>query len=83
MTTAAIGELVRVHARMPLVLPRSAWAGWLDPAREDVTGLLVPDPAAIAGLELRPVGPAVGTVANDGPGLIERVGPASHPLVAC
>ena len=51
------------------------WAAWPDPGREDVAELLVPDPGAIAGLELRPVGPAVGTVANDGPGLIERVHP--------
>jgi len=75
VTTAAVGELVRVHDRMPLVLPRSAWAAWLDPAREDVAELLVPDRALVDGLELRPVGPAVGTVANDGPGLIERVEP--------
>ena len=75
VTTAALGELVRVHSRMPLVLPRSAWADWLDPDREDATDLLLPDPAAIAGLELRPVGPAVGTVANDGPELIRRVDP--------
>jgi putative SOS response-associated peptidase YedK len=75
VTTAALGDLVRVHSRMPLVLPRSAWAAWLDPDREDATDLLVPDPAAIAGLELRPVGPAVGTVANDGPELIRRIDP--------
>ena len=75
VTAAAVGELVRVHSRMPLVLPRTAWAAWLDPEREDVTELLVPDPGLVAGLELRPVGPAVGTVANDGPGLIERVDP--------
>jgi putative SOS response-associated peptidase YedK len=74
VTTAAVGPLVRVHARMPLVLPRRAWADWLDPTREDVTGLLAPPaPDVVDGLELRPVGPAVGAVANDGPGLIERV----------
>ncbi|MFL6130434.1 MAG: SOS response-associated peptidase [Mycobacteriales bacterium] len=81
VTTAAIGELVRVHARMPLALPPSAWAAWLDPDREDVTELLVPDADLVAGLELRPVGPAVGSVANDGPGLIERVDP-DRPAVA-
>jgi putative SOS response-associated peptidase YedK len=75
VTTAAVGELVRVHSRMPLALPRAAWAAWLDPEREDATELLVPDSDLVAGLELRPVGPAVGTVANDGPGLIERVDP--------
>jgi len=74
VTTAAVGELVRVHGRMPLVLPRAAWGAWLDPGREDVTDLLMPpDPALVAGLELRPVGPEVGNVANDGPGLIQRV----------
>jgi putative SOS response-associated peptidase YedK len=73
VTTAAAGPLVAVHHRMPLMLPRSAWAAWLDPGRADVTELLVPDPALVDGMELRPVGPAVGTVANDGPALIERV----------
>ena len=72
VTTAALGQLAAVHDRMPLMLPRSAWSAWLDPAREDVTELLVPDPVLVEGMELRPVGPAVGAVANDGPGLIER-----------
>ena len=54
------------------MLPRTAWSAWLDPAREDVTDLLVPDPGLVDGMELRPVGAAVGAVANDGPGLIER-----------
>jgi putative SOS response-associated peptidase YedK len=81
VTTAAVGELVRVHPRMPLVLPRSAWAGWLDPGREDVTELLAPPSAdLVEGLELRPVGPAVGSVSNDGPGLVERVD-ADRPAI--
>jgi putative SOS response-associated peptidase YedK len=75
VTTAAIGELTRVHPRMPLVLSRTSWTAWLDPERTDATALLEPDPAAIADLELRPVGAAVGSVHNDGPGLIERVRP--------
>jgi putative SOS response-associated peptidase YedK len=73
VTTAAVGELTAVHDRMPLALPRRSWAGWLDPARTDVSHLLAPDLEVLAGLELRPVGPAVGNVANDGPGLIEPV----------
>jgi putative SOS response-associated peptidase YedK len=74
VTTAAVGELVRVHARMPLVLARQHWAGWLDPVRSDPGPLLAPPaPDLVAGLELRPVGPAVGNVANDGPQLIEPV----------
>ena len=73
VTTAAAGPLTAVHHRMPLMLPRSSWAAWLDPERADVADLLVPDPGLVHRLELRPVGPAVGTVANDGPGLVERV----------
>ena len=73
ITTAATGQLVAVHHRMPLVLPRESWAAWLDPGRADATDLLVPDLALVDRLELRPVGPAVGNVANDGPGLVERV----------
>ncbi len=83
VTTTAVGELRRVHDRMPLVLPRADWAGWLDPARPDPGALLAPPaPELVAGLELRPVGPAVGTVANDGPGLIEpaAAGPAPQRL---
>jgi putative SOS response-associated peptidase YedK len=79
VTTAAAGRLAAVHDRMPLMLPRRSWAAWLDPGREDVTDLLVPDLALVDGMELRPVGPAVGTVANDGPGLIERVQSADEP----
>jgi len=83
VTTAAVGELARVHDRMPLVLPRETWAGWLDPGRPDPEPLLAPPAAeSIAGLELRPVGPAVGNVANDGPELIAPVPvpPAPQPL---
>jgi putative SOS response-associated peptidase YedK len=73
VTTAALGQLTAVHHRMPLMLPRSSWAAWLDPGRTSVEELLVPDLGLVDGMELRPVGPAVGTVANDGPGLIEAV----------
>ena len=73
VTTAAAGRLADVHSRMPLMLPRRSWAAWLDPAREEVAELLAPDPELVAGMELRPVGPAVGSVGNDGPGLVERV----------
>ncbi|MEV0805864.1 SOS response-associated peptidase [Micromonospora sp. NPDC050200] len=73
LTTPAVGELAEVHDRMPLLLPRDRWAGWLGPVDEPAT-LLAPPPADwLAGLEIRPVGPAVGDVRNDGPGLIERV----------
>jgi putative SOS response-associated peptidase YedK len=72
VTTAAVGELAAVHDRMPLVLPTARWAAWLaGPAAPD--SLLAPPPGELlAQIEIRPVGPAVGDVRNDGPGLIER-----------
>jgi putative SOS response-associated peptidase YedK len=74
VTTAAVGELARVHDRMPLLLPREAWAGWLDPRRSD-PGSPLAGPAAelIDRLEVRPVGAAVGNVASSGPDLVAPV----------
>ncbi|RKF26684.1 SOS response-associated peptidase [Micromonospora globbae] len=73
LTTAALGELAEVHDRMPLLLPPDRWAPWLEPA-DDPAALLAPPPADwLAGLEVRPVGPAVGDVRNDGPHLTARV----------
>ena len=73
ITTAALGELALVHDRMPLLLPRSRWADWLAGDDDPAELLAPPSLAELAGIEIRPVGPAVGDVRNDGPGLVERV----------
>ncbi|SCE81011.1 Putative SOS response-associated peptidase YedK [Micromonospora viridifaciens] len=73
LTTAAVGELAEVHDRMPLLLPRERWAAWLGPTDEPAALLVPPAPEWLAGLEIRPVSPAVGDVRNDGPGLTARV----------
>jgi putative SOS response-associated peptidase YedK len=71
--TGEPNELVgRIHNRMPVILPESAWDTWLDPANEDadaLTKLLVPYPAEE--MEAYPVNPFVNTVQNDGPHLID------------
>jgi putative SOS response-associated peptidase YedK len=69
VTTAAVGDLGMVHDRMPLVLPPERWQSWLA-GEPDLTA---PSPELAAGLELRPVDPAVGNVRNDGPQLVARV----------
>jgi putative SOS response-associated peptidase YedK len=59
---------------MPVCLPAAAWDEWLDPGNDDVLGLtalLVPAPEDL--LEVRPVGPLVGNVNNDGPELLVEV----------
>ncbi|MEH0983438.1 SOS response-associated peptidase [Micromonospora sp. CPCC 205556] len=74
LTTAAVGELAEVHDRMPLLLPRERWERWLLAPADDPATLLAPPPAEwLGGLEIRPVGPAVGDVRNDGPELTARV----------
>lgn len=84
VTVPAVGDLALVHDRMPLVLPPSRWPSWLgevsahpgagEPDPRPDGDLLAPPPRQfVAGLEIRPVGPAVGDVRNDGPWLLARV----------
>ncbi|MGC4852442.1 SOS response-associated peptidase [Micromonospora sp. DT4] len=73
LTTAALGELAEVHDRMPVLLAPERWSSWLTPCDEPERLLTPASPDLLAGLEIRPVGPAVGDVRNDGPGLTVRV----------
>ncbi len=74
ITIPAVGPLADVHDRMPFVMPRERWSEWLDPTVADPSMLLEPTPLdLVRTLEIRPVGPEVGNVKNDGPGLLERV----------
>jgi putative SOS response-associated peptidase YedK len=72
ITTDAVGRMREIHDRMPLVLPASEWSAWLDPRSDPEPMLTPPAEELIAALELRPVGPAVGNVANDDPGLTQQ-----------
>ncbi|MFL6059879.1 MAG: SOS response-associated peptidase [Marmoricola sp.] len=72
ITTEATDELGRIHDRMPLMLPRSAYDAWLDPTprpSSELLDLLVP---ALPGtLEAYPVSTLVSNVANNGPELLD------------
>lgn len=60
-----------IHDRMPVMLPPSAWAEWLDPANDDLETLgrlLVPAPARL--LTAHPVSTRVNNVREKGPELI-------------
>lgn len=81
LTAPAVGPLAAVHHRMPLVLPREWYAGWLDGTHPEPERLLAPTPAAlVAGLEVRPVGSRVGAVSSAGPDLVRRQEPDPVPL---
>ncbi|TQS42289.1 SOS response-associated peptidase [Cryptosporangium phraense] len=81
VTTAALAPLDGVHSRMPLQLPRERWSAWLGETPADADVLLAPPPGdLLAGMELRPVGPAVGNVRNTGPSLRKAVVPEAAPV---
>lgn len=72
ITTDATDEIGRIHDRMPMTVPRPAWAQWLDPEqRVDLAGMLTPANAAV--LDAYPVSTAVNSVRNNGPELLTRV----------
>ena len=72
ITTAAEPGLDVIHDRMPLVLPRDRWNGWLDPqlrTPDDVRALV--EPPAPGRFAAVPVSTRVNSVRNDGPELLE------------
>lgn len=74
ITTDATGPAGDVHPRTPLILPADRITAWLDPNLTDpeqVQKLLAG--VSVEPLEVRPVGPAVNRVQNNGPELV-------HPL---
>ncbi|MGH9177660.1 MAG: SOS response-associated peptidase, partial [Acidimicrobiales bacterium] len=74
LTTSPNEAMARLHDRMPVVLARDDWELWLDRSEDGaarLAGLLRPCPSEV--LEVWPVGPAVNSVRNDGPHLIEPV----------
>lgn len=76
ITTTATDELGRIHERMPLMLDRSRYDAWLDPALSDpdrLTDLL--RPASPDLLEAYPVSSLVSSVRNNGPELIAPLPP--------
>jgi putative SOS response-associated peptidase YedK len=74
ITAPAQGVLAQIHPRMPLVLPRRAWARWLDPGIDDPADLTQAwDEASGEHLELRPVSPAVNRVDNNSPELLAEL----------
>lgn len=74
LTTTPNQVMAGLHDRMPVVLAPEAWERWLDRAEDGaarLAGLLRPCRPEV--LEAWPVGPAVNSVRNDGPHLVEPV----------
>ena len=74
ITTSANRTMAPVHDRMPVILPRSAWAAWLDPKNDDTGALrMLLVPAADDVLTMHAVSTAVNNVRNKGEELIAPV----------
>jgi len=74
ITTTPNAVMAKIHDRMPVILPASAWDEWLDRDNDDLDTLgrlLVPAPPEL--IVLRPVSTQVNNVRNDGEALIEAI----------
>ncbi|MCU1387870.1 MAG: hypothetical protein JWL72_1208 [Ilumatobacteraceae bacterium] len=74
ITTAANETMAPVHDRMPVILPATLWAQWLDPAENDLDALLamlVPAPDSL--LTMHKVSTDVNNVRNNGAELIAPI----------
>jgi putative SOS response-associated peptidase YedK len=76
VTTRANSRISELHDRMPVILPQTAWATWLNPRAAD-TGELHAflAPSDDEPLEIYPVVGLVNNVRNDGPALVEPLVP--------
>lgn len=74
VTGPANEVLAPIHNRMPVVLPESAWAQWLDPDEHDVEALsrlLVPAPSEL--FEAYEIATKVNNARNNGAELVRRL----------
>src|SRR5437879_3406501 len=75
ITTQAADEVGQIHDRMPMVIARDHWAGWLDPANTEPGELhATMRPAIAGGLTSKPVPTAVNFVPDNGAELIRPLG---------
>jgi putative SOS response-associated peptidase YedK len=71
LTVDANASAAAVHDRMPLVLPREAWARWLDPEFTDVDALGGDVRSCpVEWIRLRPLSDKVNNVRHEGPDLL-------------
>ena len=71
LTTAANDDLMRIHDRMPVMVPKDRWEWWLD-GRAKVAIAPLLDPTLVP-LEAYPVAIAVNNARNNGPQLREPI----------
>lgn len=75
ITREAVGQLVDIHSRMPVMMGREKWGAWLDSENRETQylRLLMESSAPAAGLVARPVSSRVNLVANNGAELLKEI----------
>jgi putative SOS response-associated peptidase YedK len=75
ITRDAVGDLAKVHNRMPLFLPRDRWSTWMDSNLTDVEHIraLMNAPKPDDHLRYWPVKPLVNSIRNNGAELVEPI----------
>ena len=75
ITRDAIGDLAKVHNRMPLFLPRDRWDAWMNPELTEVAEIraLMDIPRPDVHLRYWPVSTMVNSIRNNGAELIAPV----------
>lgn len=74
LTTDAVGDLTKIHDRMPLPMPKAHWDAWLDPDHPAPAELLeTASVQDISDIIARPVPSLVNSVKNNGPELLAPV----------
>jgi putative SOS response-associated peptidase YedK len=82
ITTAPNAVMESIHDRMPVIIARQHYAQWLDPANQDVDGLMsFVRPYPPERMTKRSVSPRVNQPENDDPRLIEEAAPRQSSLL--
>lgn len=80
LTQPARPPVDAVHDRMPLVLEREAWNGWLDPLLTELAAIEPMLEPHTPKLTAHPVSPRVNNPRNDDPACVEREDPPQRTL---
>ena len=75
LTRDAVGDLAKIHNRMPVLLPRDRWDAWLDNGMSEPTEIrsLFANYQADAHLVTWPVKTLVNSIRNNGPELVAPI----------
>lgn len=71
LTTSPTPAVAPIHDRMPVILPRGTWAGWLDREVPGTEALQLVRDAERVELDMHPVSTLVNSVKNNLPELVE------------